>query len=93
MLLDETLAKAVTTRTSAEVIDKTSKAQGKLSRVFGDHTFFRSDKGVFIVEPAPDPKRPNRTLVKRIQLATWLDGEKTTLSPIDAEHRAKKIKL
>lgn len=93
MILDETLSKAVTARTAAEAIDSASKAQRKLESVFGEHTFFSSDKGLFIVEPAEDPERPNHTLVRRIRLATWADRSRRVLKPIKETPKAKRIAI
>lgn len=93
MVLDEALSQAVISRTAATVIDTESDTQRKLEFVFGEHTFFSSAKGLFIVEPTSDPKRPNRKLVKRIRLATWVDGDRKVLKPIKATPKAKKIEV
>lgn len=93
MILDEAKVKAVTIRTGAEVIDKRSAAQQKLEFVFGEHTFFRSPNGLFIVEPTSDPKRPNRTLVKRVRLARWADRTKQVLKPIEETPKARQIAI
>lgn len=93
VMLDETLVKAVTARTAAEVIDTNSEAQRKLEFVFGKHTFFSYEKGLFVVEPLQDAKQPNRRLVKRVRLATWADDDRKVLKPIKATSKAKKIEL
>ena len=93
IILDETMSRAVTSRTDAEVVDKTSDAQRKLEYVFGKHTFFSNAKGIFVVEPVVDAKQPKRRLVKRVRLADWIDAERKVLKPINATPKAKKIEL
>lgn len=93
MILDDNRSKAVTARTEAEAIDRKSEIQRKLEFVFGEHTFFRSAKGLFIVEPVSDPQRPNRTLVKRVRLAKWTNREQTALKPIKETPKARRIEI
>lgn len=93
MILDENRSIAVTNRTDSQVVDKKSIAQRRLEAVFGRHTFFSCSTGLFIVEPTSDPKRPERTLVRRVRLATWADDEHKNLKPIKSTPKAKLIKV
>ena len=84
---------AIVARTEAAVVDTGSDAQRKLVFVFGQHTFFTDAKGLFVVEPSMDPKRPKRSLVKRVRLARWDDRESGVLKPIKTTPKAKTVKI
>ena len=93
MVLEEPHLNAVIAHTAANVINTDSDAQRRLEFVFGKHTFFTNEKGLFIVEPTTDPERPNRTLVKRVRLANWVAPDFKFLKPINATTKAKKIEI
>lgn len=82
MLLTRKQSTKVASKTGSEALAKDSSSSRKLTKIFGAHTFFKSDKGLFIVQPTVDPERPERTLVRRIRLADWADSEKTSLIPL-----------
>ena len=93
MMLSERQSSAIASKTGSEVILENAPAQRKLERIFGKHTFFKSENGVFKVEPITDPKRPKRALVRRIPIASWADKSKTTVEPIEGSAGSNRIKI
>lgn len=93
MELSEKQSSAIAKKTGSEVVASASATQRKLERAFGAHTFFKSERGVFMVKPTTDPKRPGRALVRRVRLAAWADKAQTTLEALDASDGRKTIRL
>ena len=93
MKLSEKQSKAIASKTGSEVVQAESTTQRKLEHAFGAHTFFKSRKGVFMVEPTTDPKRPRRALVRQVSLAAWSDKAKTSLKPLAAIEGAQRIPI
>lgn len=91
MQLTKAQAARIETKTGGEAVQRNSTLEKKLTKAFGAHTFFTSAKGLFIVEPTTDPDRPDRKLVRRIRVASWVDEEKTALKPRNAKSAAERI--
>lgn len=81
MQLTKAQSARIEAKTGGEAIQRNSTLDKKLVKAFGAHTFFKSAKGLFIVEPTTDPDRPDRKLVRRIRVASWANAEKTELTP------------
>jgi hypothetical protein len=52
----------------------------KLTRLFGDHTFFLDSEGLHIIEPT-EPEVAKAPECQVIKLASWGDANRTTLAP------------
>ena len=91
MQLTKTQAARIESKTGSEAVQRNSTLDKKLVKAFGAHTFFKSAKGLFIVEPTSDPERPERKLVRRVRVASWANAEKTALTPKNAKAGAESI--
>ena len=59
-------------------------AMAQLNQLFGEHTFFLTVSGLHVVEPTEPPAagEPTGQVVK---LASWSDGNRTSLVPHEPE--------
>lgn len=91
MRLTRNQTEAVSKKTGARVFAKGSNSEKILRDNFGQHTFFRSDDGVFIVEPEPLRQNEGKKLVRRVKVARWSDPEKTLLSSLRSKSEPIRI--
>jgi hypothetical protein len=72
------------TQFDAQAIPENHPSMPKLSKLFGDHTFFLDDEGLYIVEPAVTGEEgPEEGQV--VKLARWNDEEQTSLAAHEPE--------
>ena len=72
------------TQFDAQAIPENHPSMPKLNKLFGDHTFFLDDKGLYIVEPAVTGEEgPEEGQV--VKLASWNDEEQTSLAAHEPE--------
>ena len=91
MIVSEKDAESIQKWADCEKVDDSSDLQRKLIYVFVEHSFFRSRRGVFIVEQKADRSRQGRRLVKRVHVAAWSDESRTILKPLESTERARQI--
>jgi hypothetical protein len=68
----------------AQAIPDNHPVVPQLNRLFGDHTFFLDSSGLSIVEPAA-PNATGGQAGKIVKLASWSEGNPTSLEPHDPE--------
>jgi len=68
----------------AQAIPEDHPAVPQLNRLFGDHTYFVDGDGLSIVEPA-EPPESGVEAGQVVRLASWSDGNRTSLEPHDPE--------
>jgi hypothetical protein len=68
----------------AEAIPEDHPVVPQLNRLFGDHTFFLATNGLNIVEPA-ETSRSGIKSATVVNLASWDDGNPTSLEPHEPE--------
>jgi hypothetical protein len=68
----------------AKVIPEAHPAIPELSKRFGEHTFFLDEEGLNIVEPI-DPAEAGQKAGVVVNLASWVDANRTSLEPHDPE--------
>ncbi|MCI4666506.1 MAG: hypothetical protein MRY74_17495 [Neomegalonema sp.] len=93
MILSQKHVNSVLRWTICEVITRGSEAHEKLVDVFGEHTFFKSVEGVFIMEPINADRPSKQNLVKRVRVATWTSDERKLLRPIRWNNAACEIAI
>jgi hypothetical protein len=67
----------------AQVLPDSHPAVAQLNELFGDHTFFLDDDGLYIVEPVEPTETGQAVAV--INLANWTDANRTSLSVHEPE--------
>ena len=87
MILSQKHVNSVLRWTNCELIASESEAHERLVGVFGEHTFFKSVEGVFIMEPINADRPSKQNLVKRVRVAAWTSNDRKLLRPI----RGKKV--
>jgi len=75
------------TQFEAEAIPEDHPIVAQLNRLFGDHTFFLATNGLNIVEPAESSQSgiSGMESAKVVNLASWSDGNQTSLQPHEPE--------
>ena len=72
MKLDEAQVKQTLNQINAQVLPDNHPAIGKLSELFGDHTFFVDENGLKVLE-SPEPREAGAQTGAVISLADWND--------------------
>ncbi len=75
----------------AEVVPEDNPAMPQLNQLFGDHTFILDGDGLHIVEPAAASGGARMGVV--VKLASWRDGQRTSLRPHPPERTDVVIAL
>jgi hypothetical protein len=78
MKLSSALVQQTLTQFKAQPIPEDHPSLPKLSRLFGDHTFFLDRNGLNVVEPTATAE-PDAMTGRVVKLASWRDGTKTDL--------------
>src|SRR5437867_4261415 len=84
MKLSATMVEKTLDQLDAQVLPEAHPAIPELSKRFGEHTFFLDESGLNIVEPT-EPEEPGQAAGVVVNLATWLDTERTGLAPHEPE--------
>lgn len=83
---------AVKRQTGADPIEEGSEAHGALAEAFGDHTFYVSEVGLLVPEPAEgampanDGEAPPADPVELILVAQWTDEKREAMQRIEPQH-------
>lgn len=64
----------------AQALPDDHPAVAQLNQLFGEHTYFLDDSGLYIVEPAQAPDASEQQGVV-IKLASWSGPNRTSLAP------------
>ncbi len=83
-LVERTLHQFEARHFEAEVVPDNHPAMSKLVEIYGDHTFFLDKHGLNIIEPADAPNAGGQ-IAKVVELASWLDEERSALAPHEPE--------
>ena len=78
MRLNATQVKETLTQIDARVLPDDHPAVGRLSELFGDHTFFVDESGLKVLEAAEEADSETRTS-SVVSLADWSDATSSTL--------------
>ena len=84
MKLTSTQVERTLTQFESEAIPEDHPIVPQLSRLFGEHTFFLATNGLNIVEPA-ESSPSGMESAKVVNLASWSDGNRTSLEPHEPE--------
>jgi hypothetical protein len=84
MRLNETQVKQTLNQLNAQVLPDDHPAIGKLSELFGDHTFFVDESGLKVLD-SPDPREGEAQTGTVISLADWNDGTFSSLNAHEPE--------
>jgi hypothetical protein len=68
----------------AEAIPAEHPVVPNLERLFGEHTYFLDNNGLNIVEPV-DSERQGAARGVIVNLASWVDGQASSLQPHEPE--------
>jgi hypothetical protein len=80
------------TQFDAEPVPDDHPAAGRLSELFGDHTFFVDAAGLHIVE-STSPRQSKVNAATVVKIASWEDASRTRLLPHDPELTDIEIEL
>jgi hypothetical protein len=80
MKLTSALVEKTLDQFEAQAIPDNHPVVPQINKLFGDHTFFLNDGGLYIVEPA-EPARDGAQEAEVINLANWKDVNRTSLAP------------
>ena len=79
MKLNETQVKQTLNQIKAQVLPDDHPAMGKLSELFGDHTFFVDESGLKVLESS-EPREAEPQTGAVISLADWNDKTFSSLN-------------
>lgn len=87
MKLNSTLIRQAVSQFDAQAIPENHPVLPQLNRLYGDHTFFLSGKGLHIVEPEPAKSTARGAeAAKVVNIANWEeDADGTSLRPHEPE--------
>lgn len=80
MKLTSTLVEQTLDQFEAQAIPESHPVVVRLNELFGEHTFFLNDEGLYIVESA-EPIHTGTQEGHVINLADWKDASQTSLTP------------
>lgn len=80
MKLSSPMVEQTLNQFNAQPIPDNHPVVGRLNELFGEHTFFLNDGGLYIVESA-EPIHTGTQEVHVINLADWKDASQTSLTP------------
>lgn len=80
MKLSEDRIDAILTQLPGQVVPESSPATSQLIEVFGEHTFFVTERGLQVIEPA-EGSAGNPTAGRVVKVAQWQDESRTNLVP------------
>lgn len=84
MKLDEQQLAVVESQTGAKPLPTDDPAVEQLTGHFGQHSFFLDPNGLYIFEGVDLPEaEPGAQPAVLIQIAEWMDEEKSSISPIE----------
>jgi hypothetical protein len=92
MRLNSALVERTLDQFEAKVVPDNHPAMPKLVELYGDHTFFLDEHGLNIVEPA-DPPDAGGQIAKVVELANWVDAERSALASHEPEPTQRVIVL
>jgi hypothetical protein len=76
----------------AEAIPAEHPVVPNLERLFGEHTYFLDNHGLNIVEPV-DGARQDTARAVVVNLASWVDGQASSLQPHEPERTELVVDL
>ena len=83
MKLTSSMLERTLSQFEAEVLPDSHPAVAQLNELFGEHTFFLDDDGLYIVEPIETTETGQAATV--ISLANWTDANRTRLAVHEPE--------
>lgn len=88
MKLNTTQLAAIKAQTGADPVAEESDAHGTLTEAFGDHTFYVSEVGLLVPEPAAEVPEtvetaPPEEPVELILVAEWADDNRQAMQRIE----------
>lgn len=92
MKLNATQVKQTLSQMNAQVLPDNHPAVGKLSEVFGDHTFFVDEAGLKVLEPTGSVDVESQT-GSVVSLADWNDETFSSLKPHEPEPTGTVVAL
>ncbi len=91
MKLTDNQIKAVEANTGLQPVPEDNPAMSQLKENFGEHTFYVDDRGLYVLETAPDD--PQQEHATAVQVAQWTDENMTALQPHEPKATDAIIKL
>jgi hypothetical protein len=91
MKLSDNQIKAVEENTGLQPVPEDNPAMSQLKENFGEHTFYVDDRGLYVLETAPDD--PQQDHATAVQVAQWTDENMTALQPHEPKATDAIIKI
>lgn len=91
MKLTDEQVKAVEENTGLQPIPSDNPAISQLHETFGDHTFYVDDKGLYVLETAPDDEQKDHATA--VQVASWTDENMNALQAHEPQATDAIIKI
>jgi hypothetical protein len=76
--------------TGLQPVPDDNPAMPQLKENFGDHTFYLDEQGLYVLETPDDGEETHATAV---QVASWVDEQKTALQPHEPMATEAVVKL
>lgn len=91
MKLSDEQIKAVEENTGLQPVPDDNPAMDQLKENFGEHTFYVDDRGLYVLETAPDDAEEDHATA--VQVAQWTDENMTALQPHEPKATDAVIKI